>query len=65
VVFVICVRVIEKHFTLRCADVDSDFSLEPEELKMLVTETERTFLALAACSWICKRRKKISDNSNA
>lgn len=41
-------RVIEKHFTLRRADggVDSDFSLEPEELSALVTETERAFLAM-------------------
>jgi len=41
-------RVIEKHFTLRRADggVDSDFSLEPEELKALVVETERAFLAI-------------------
>jgi len=40
--------VIEKHFTLSRADggVDSAFSLEPAELKMLVTETERARLAM-------------------
>lgn len=41
-------RVIEKHFTLRRADggVDSTFSMEPEEMKALVIESERAFLAL-------------------
>ncbi len=41
-------RVIEKHFTLARADggVDSDFSLEPAELKSLVEETRRAFLSI-------------------
>lgn len=40
--------VIEKHFTLSRADggVDSAFSLEPAEFKMLVEETERARLAM-------------------
>lgn len=40
--------VIEKHFTINREDggVDSAFSIEPEELKMLVTESERAFLAM-------------------
>lgn len=41
-------RVVEKHFTLSRADggVDSDFSLEPDELQLLVVESERAFLSL-------------------
>ena len=40
--------VIEKHFTLSRADggVDSDFSMEPEEMKALVIETERAWQSL-------------------
>jgi pseudaminic acid synthase len=40
--------VIEKHFTLRRADggVDSAFSIEPAEMKNLVIESERAFLAM-------------------
>ena len=45
--------VIEKHFTLSRADggVDSSFSLEPEELRALVVETERAWQSLGTVTY--------------
>ncbi|MEJ9151455.1 MULTISPECIES: pseudaminic acid synthase [Bacillus] len=45
--------VIEKHFTTSRAEggVDSAFSLEPQEMKMLVEETERAWLSLGKVSY--------------
>ncbi|ABG60008.1 pseudaminic acid synthase [Cytophaga hutchinsonii] len=55
-------RIIEKHFTLSRADggVDSSFSLEPEELKNLVVETERAFLSLGKVNYILSEKEKKS-----
>lgn len=45
--------VIEKHFTLDRSEggVDSAFSLEPHELKLLVDETKRAWLSLGKISY--------------
>lgn len=45
--------VIEKHFTTSRADggVDSAFSMEPHELKMLVEETERAWLSIGKVNY--------------
>lgn len=45
--------VVEKHFTLRRADggVDSSFSMEPQEMQMLVVESARAWQSLGEISY--------------
>ena len=54
--------VIEKHFTLARADggVDSTFSLEPEELRQLVVETERAWQSIGSVQYGATQAEKNS-----
>jgi N-acetylneuraminate synthase len=54
--------VIEKHVTLSRADKgpDSEFSLEPQELKQLVTETKRSWQAIGKVGYETKDAEKSS-----
>ena len=54
--------VIEKHFTLDRADggVDSAFSMEPSEMKQLVSETERAWQALGEINYSVTEQEKKS-----
>jgi N-acetylneuraminate synthase len=55
-------RVVEKHFTLRRADggVDSTFSMEPEEMALLVCESERAFQAMGSIMYGPTEKEKNS-----
>ena len=54
--------VIEKHFTLSRADggVDSAFSMEPEEMKLLVEETCKAWQSLGKVSYGTTEKEKAS-----
>ncbi|MDD3000422.1 MAG: pseudaminic acid synthase [Candidatus Riflebacteria bacterium] len=55
-------EVIEKHFTLSRADggVDSAFSLEPDELKMLIIEAKRAYKARGKVNYELSESEKKS-----
>jgi len=54
--------VIEKHFTLSRADggVDSSFSMEPEEMRALIIETERAWQSLGSVKYGVSEAEKKS-----
>lgn len=54
--------VVEKHFTLSRADggVDSAFSLEPDEMRTLVVESERAWLAIGEIHYGLNEKEKTS-----
>lgn len=54
--------VIEKHFTVSRAEggVDSAFSMEPHEFKMLIDESERAFLAMGYIQYGIQEEEKKS-----
>ncbi|WP_431811455.1 pseudaminic acid synthase [Lysinibacillus sp. FW12] len=54
--------VIEKHFTLNRADggVDAAFSMEPAEMKALVDETERAWIAMGKVTYGPTEKEKAS-----
>ncbi|MGB9905376.1 MAG: SAF domain-containing protein, partial [Desulfotomaculales bacterium] len=54
--------IVEKHFTISRADggIDAAFSLEPAEMQMLVTESERAWQALGRITYGPTEKEKAS-----